>query len=933
MEYKKTLNLPTTAFPMKANLADREPGILGLWEKTGNYAASIADETRPPFILHDGPPYANGDIHIGHTLNKVLKDFVVRYKSMRGFWAPYVPGWDCHGQPIDHQVEKKLAGRELAAYEFRALCREYALTYVKRQSDEFKRLGIRGNFARPYLTLDHEYEATIVRVFAEMYEKELIYQGLKPVYWCYNDKTALAEAEIEYRDEASPSIYVRFPLTSDFAPLRKYSEPKSIVIWTTTPWTLPANVAVAVHPDEEYAAVKTDDEILIMASSLASQVATETGLKKTETVATFSGRDLAGIKVKRPILDENSVVVTADYVTLDTGTGCVHIAPGHGEEDYLVGMEYDLPVIMPVDDAGVFTDEAGKWAGHHINDANTEIVADLKERGLLLADSEVAHSYPHCWRCKNPVIFRATRQWFVSMDKGAMRKKALAAIKDVTWIPSAGEKRIAAMVEERPDWCISRQRTWGVPLPILYCEECGKPVVTKKTLSAIEDMFRREGADSWYEKQVEDIVPAGTVCGACGHTGLRKGLDILDVWFESGTSHAAVLRTRPDQRWPADLYLEGSDQHRGWFQLSLLVSVGLGDAAPYKGVLTHGFVVDGEGRKMSKSLGNVISPLDLIAKNGADILRLWVSSGDYSNPAVAISGEILDRIGESYRRIRNTVRFLLGNLADFDPGKDTVSFEQMDEIDRWAVMRTHRLLKNATTANDAYQFHEAYREVYNFCAIDMSAFYLDVLKDRLYTFLPDSRERRSTQTALQEILMVLTKIIAPVLCFTAEEIWQTVPESYRDAESVHLTAWPEIKQGYIDQALDEKWTMLINVRDEVLRALETMRNDKLIGNSLEAKVELHAKGKLLEMLEAEAVKLPMLFIVSQATVLKAQEEPPPGFIEAAGIKDLAIKVSKASGVKCERCWNYNDEVGKDSEHSTLCPRCADNVRRWPEETG
>ena len=928
MDYKKTLNLPRTAFPMKADLAEREPGILGFWEKSDNYAKSVADRNRPSFILHDGPPYANGDIHMGHTLNKVLKDIVVRYKNMSGYWAPYVPGWDCHGQPIDHQVEKKLQGKEVPAPEFRKLCREYALTYVDRQGEQFKRLGVRGNYKKPYLTLDREYEATVVCAFAKMYAKGLIYEGLKPVYWCYRDKTALAEAEIEYEDETSPSIYVRFPLLTSFKPLVGEHEPVSIIIWTTTPWTLPANVAVAVHPDEEYSAVRTKSEIIIMASRLVPVVAEETGLTDVEEITRFCGRDLKGLRLKHPILDKESKIVTAAYVALDTGTGCVHIAPGHGEEDYLVGQENGLPTVMPVDDDGIFTDEAGKWAGKHIKDANPEIVADLAARGVMLWSGEVVHPYPHCWRCKSPVIFRATRQWFVSMEKGNMRQKALAEIGKVKWIPAVGEKRIRAMVEERPDWCISRQRTWGVPLPILYCEDCSKPVVTEATLKSIEELFRREGADAWYLNEISKIVSEDTKCTECGGFNLRKGLDILDVWFESGTSHEAVLKTRDDQRWPADLYLEGSDQHRGWFQLSLLVSVGVGDAAPYRRVLTHGFTVDGQGRKMSKSLGNVISPLDLMTTSGADILRLWTASGDYSSPAVAISDEIISQVAESYRRIRNTVRFLLGNLADFNFNDDAVAYGEMDEIDRWAMIKTYKLLDLVTGAYDRYQFHDAFRELYNFCAVDMSAFYLDILKDRLYTFPPDSWERRSTQTALAEMLKIITKTLAPVLCFTAEEIWQIMPEALRDAESVHLSVWPTPREDIWDLTLEEKWKTLIGIRNEVLKALEAARNNKLIGNALEAKVEVYIKGTILKLLQENESLLTALFIVSKVSVEGAKKPPADAFASQT-IKGLTVYVRKADGAKCERCWNYSSEVGKDKKHPTLCARCARNVGKWP----
>ncbi|MFH1737284.1 MAG: class I tRNA ligase family protein, partial [Actinomycetota bacterium] len=685
-----------------------------------------------------------------------------------------------------------------------------------------------------------------------------------------------------------------------------------------------------VHPDEEYSAVRTGGEILIMASRLVPVVAEETGLTDTNEITRFRGRDLKGLRLKHPILAKESEVVTAAYVTLDTGTGCVHIAPGHGEEDYLVGQENDLPTVMPVDDDGIFTDEAGKWAGKHIKDANPEIVADLAARRILLWSGEVVHSYPHCWRCKSPVIFRATRQWFVSMEKGDMRRKALAEIGKVKWIPAVGEKRIRAMVEERPDWCISRQRTWGVPLPILYCEDCGKPVVTEATLKAIEELFRREGADAWYLKEITEIVPKGTKCTGCGEFSLRKGLDILDVWFESGTSHEAVLKTRDDQRWPADLYLEGSDQHRGWFQLSLLVSIGVGDTAPYRSVLTHGFTVDGEGRKMSKSLGNVINPLDLMEESGADILRLWTASGDYSSPAVAISDEIISQVAESYRRIRNTVRFLLGNLADFNFNDDAVAYGEMDEIDRWAMIRTYRLLHLVTGAYDRYQFHDAFREVYNFCALDMSAFYLDILKDRLYTFPPDSRERRSTQTAMAEILMVITKTLAPVLCFTTEEIWQVMPEALRGAESVHLSAWPTGREDVWDSTLEEKWATLIGIRNDVLKALEVARNSKLIGNALEAKVELYLKGNLIKLLQKNETLLPMLFIVSQVSVEGAKKPPADAFVSQK-VKGMAVYVKKADGVKCERCWNYSLEVGADKEHATLCPRCVNNVRKWPTD--
>lgn len=911
--YKKTLNLPYTDFPMKADLARREPDILKFWDKKNIYVLSIKKDKEKPFILHDGPPYANGDIHLGHTLNKVLKDIVVKYKSMRGFWAPFVPGWDCHGQPIDHEVEKLLKGKKVEAKVFREKCRQYALKYVKRQAEQFRRLGVRGDYQKPYLTLDYSYEATVIRAFATLFKKGLIYQGLKPVHWCYTDKTALAEAEIEYADHETPSIYVKFPIKSRFKELEAFKEKKSMVIWTTTPWTLPANVAVAVHPDEQYSAVKRGEDIFIMASRLVPVVAEDAKLGRYEVVKKFKGKNLRGLKLTHPLMKWDSVVVTAKYVTLEQGTGCVHIAPGHGQEDYQVGLEYGLPTPMPVDDNGLFTKEAGKWAGIHVMEANASIVDDLDKRKFLLNSGTILHSYPHCWRCKNPVIFRATRQWFVSMEKANLRKKALGAIEEVKWIPSSGEHRIRAMVEERPDWCISRQRVWGVPLPIFYCTSCDEPLISEATLKAVEDVFAKEGSDAWFLRKPAEIVPAGQVCSKCGGKEFRKGEDILDVWFESGTSHAAVLKTREDQRWPANLYLEGSDQHRGWFQLSLLVSVGIGSSAPYKAVLTHGFLVDGQGRKMSKSLGNVIDPLEVIKESGADILRLWVASGDYSSPDVAISEEILERVAEAYRRIRNTARFLLGNLNDFDFSSDGVAYEEMEEIDKWALLRLHKLIEKVTRDYDRYLFHQAARHIHNFCVIDMSAFYLDVLKDRLYTAGRYSKARRSAQTALRDILISLARMIAPILSFTAEEIWQALPATFDRAVSAELAGWPKANKTYFDEALEEKWDRLVKVRDEALKMLETARANKLIGNSLEAKVEVYTKGKLYDFLVANQDLLPTIFIVSQVGVHKTSK------------KERDIKISRASGAKCERCWNYSDQVGRDRKHPTLCPRCIEVV--------
>jgi isoleucyl-tRNA synthetase len=793
---------------------------------------------------------------------------------------------------------------------------------------------VRGNFEKPYLTLDYVYEATVVRTFARLYKAGLIYQGRKPVHWCYTDRTALAEAEIEYVDEESPAIYVRFPLKSEFNHLADFKEPKSIVIWTTTPWTLPANVAVAVHPKEQYSAVKIrpagehkGGEILIMASRLVPVVTEEANLKEYSVVKTFEGEDLKGLRLKHPLMNWHSAVVTAEYVTLEQGTGCVHIAPGHGQEDYLIGQREHLPMPMPVDDEGVFTKEAGKWGGKHVREANSMIIKDLRDGGLLLGEGKIIHSYPHCWRCKNPVIFRATSQWFVSMEKNDLRKRALRAIKEVAWFPAISARRITAMVAERPDWCISRQRSWGVPLPIFYCLECDEPLITDETLKEIEELFGHKGSDSWFDMEASEILPAGIKCASCGGDKFRKGDDILDVWFESGTSHAAVLRTREDQKWPADLYMEGSDQHRGWFQLSLLVSVGTEDRAPYGGVLTHGFTVDELGRKMSKSLGNVVDPLEVIEKSGADILRWWVASRDFASD-FAVSQEILDRIAEAYRRIRNTARFLLGNINDFDYKREAVPYSKLEEIDRWALMRLHQLIEEVTRHYDTYQFHLVFHNIYNFCVIDLSAFYLDVLKDRLYISGSTSRERLSAQTVLSEILSVLTSLISPILSFTAEEIWQFLPENMRDSVSVQVAGWPATKKEYIDRDLEAKWDRLLMVRDEALKALEVARTNKLIGNSLEAKVEIYSKDKLYDFLKGNESLLPSLLIVSQVEVGELSERLPKEGYQSEVIKNLAFVVRRASGEKCERCWNYSANLGTDANHPTLCPRCTGVIHQY-----
>lgn len=933
MDYKKTLNLPQTDFSMKANLAKKEPEILKMWEEEDIYKLiAKQNQKKPRFILHDGPPYANGDIHAGTAFNKILKDIIVKYKSMSENSAPFVPGWDCHGQPIEHQVEKQLGEKinEITQAELREKCKDYALDFVDRQREQFKRLGVMGTWAKPYLTLDYSYEATNIRVFRKLYQKGLIYKGKKPIYWCYDCKTALAEAEIEYKDEESPSIYVKFPLTSGSGKKLtsllqnkqkgRITQTPSMVIWTTTPWTLPANVAVALHPEVDYALVKVGDESFIMAERLVPPVFEELGIENYKIITKIPGAQFENLNLSHPILDTESRVILADFVTLDQGTGCVHIAPGHGEDDYLVGLKYDLPAPMPVDDRGVFDEQAGIFKGKHIFKANPEIIDYLKQKNLLLDSFSITHPYPHCWRCKKSVIFRATEQWFISMDKTGLREEALKAVESVSWIPNWSIQRISSMISERPDWCISRQRSWGVPIPVFYCNKCGKELISEVILKAVEDLFTQLGADSWFEKEAQEILPAGVKCSRCNSEEFSKGTDILDVWFESGVSHFAVLETNPDLAWPADMYVEGSDQHRGWFQSSLLASVGVVDKSPYKTVLTHGFVVDGEGRKMSKSLGNVIDPQDVIEQSGADVLRLWVASADYSSD-IAISKEILDRMREAYRRIRNSFRFILGNISDLNYQDDKVEYEDLREIDRWAIASLNRLLEKTNQAYENSQFYRVFQAVYNFCIKELSAFYFDVLKDTLYTEAAKSHARRSAQTALVEILLVLVKVIAPVLAFTAEEIWQQIPDELRKEASVHLASLPQAESKYFNSSLEGNWEKLFEVRNEVLKALEIARKEGVIGDSLESKVKLYVSPKTLEFLKTYESSLPQIFITSQVELLKFSEKSSDKAFISEKSDNLAVLVEKAEGAKCERCWNYSTSVGRGAKHIKLCERC------------
>lgn len=922
MEYDKTINLPKTDFPMRANLPQREPEILKFWEEVDIYKrVQEANKGKPKFILHDGPPYANGDIHLGTTLNKILKDFIVKYRSMSGYDAPYVPGWDTHGLPIENQVIKKLKvnRHQIDPVEFRKICAEYALKYVNIQRESFKRLGVRGDWNNPYLTLDPEYEAAQIGVFGEMAKKGYIYKGMKPVYWCSDCETALAEAEVEYQDKRSPSIYVKFPVKDAkglFDQERAY-----VVIWTTTPWTIPANVAICLHPEYEYVLVKVGEDKLLMAKELYEAALTACGLTAEEILSTFKGNELEGVVCRHPLLERDSLVINGEHVTLDAGTGCVHTAPGHGLEDYEVGRRYNLPVISPLDDRGRFTDEIPAYQGLTYDEANKVITKDLEEKGALLKLDFIQHQYPHCWRCKHPVIFRATEQWFASIQ--GFREEALKAIDEVRWIPAWGRDRIYNMVADRSDWCISRQRAWGVPIPIFYCEKCGEPIINDETIKHVQELFRVHGSNIWFAKEAAELVPPGLKC-SCGHDKFRKETDIMDVWFDSGSSHAAVLRTNPELSWPADLYLEGSDQHRGWFNSSLSTSVATTGRAPYKAVLTHGYVVDEKGRKMSKSLGNGIDPLDVVKQLGADVLRLWVASSDYRRD-IAASPNIMKQMSEAYRKIRNTCRFLLGNLYDFDPAKDRVPYDQLLEIDRWALLKLHKLIAKVTKAYEDYEFHVVYHSIHNFCVVDMSAFYLDIIKDRIYIYRPDDVRRRSAQTVMYEIIMDLVRLLTPILAFTTEEIWRYIPKAPEAPVSVQLAGWPEVNPDYLDEKLEEKWDKLIAVRDEVDKALEVARQEKIIGNSLNAKVTLFVDRQWYDFLKAMEEELPTIFIVSAVEVDQA-EAAPLDALTASQLEGLKLKVELAPGEKCERCWNHSTTVGADPQHPTLCARCVEVVK-------
>jgi isoleucyl-tRNA synthetase len=919
MDYGKTLNLLQTEFPMRGNLPQAEPKMQAWWKEIDIYK-KVQEHRKggPKFILHDGPPYANGDIHIGHALNKVLKDIIVRYKSMQGYDAPYVPGWDTHGLPIEQAIANsgKADRKKMSVSEFREACRQYALQWVEKQKTQFQRLGVRGDWENPYLTLTPAFEAQQIRLFGEMVKKGYIYKGLKAIYWSPSSESALAEAEIEYKEKTSPSIYVAFDVKDGKGLL---PEDAAVVIWTTTPWTLPANLAISVHPEYDYVLVEADGRKFVVAAELLDNVKQTIGWQQVSELKRFKGAELEYAVCKHPFYDRDSLVICGEHVTLDAGTGCVHTAPGHGEDDFSIGAKYNLDVLCPVDEQGNFTKDAPGFEGMFYDKANKVITEKLEASGHLLKLGFIQHQYPHDWRTKKPIIFRATEQWFASVDN--FRQAMLDEIKNLNWTPKWGEIRLHNMIAERGDWCISRQRTWGVPIPIFYCRNCGEPLVNDRTIEHVAGIFEQHGSNAWFDRDEKDLLPEGTVCAKCGHGEFRKETDIMDVWFDSGSTHAGVLKTRDDLAWPADMYLEGSDQYRGWFNSSLITSVAVNGKAPYKGILSHGFTLDGEGRKMSKSLGNTVDPNKVSDTLGADILRLWVSSVDYKEDH-RISDAILKQITEVYRKIRNTLRFFLGNLDGFKIERDRVAYKDMNELDRFAVIQLNRMVDRVIQAYESYDFHVVYQAIHHFCAVEMSSFYLDIIKDRLYVSAPNDPQRRAAQTVIYDALTTITKLIAPILPHTADEVWRYIPDV--DLLSVQLADMPKVDGSVFDAELERKWDRFMDVREEVFKALEIARKDKTIGNSLGAKVDIYPLAAETAELLAKFDRLDTLFIVSQVEVHEAGATAPE---DAFRDSLVAVKVRVADGEKCERCWIVTPEVGKHehAEHSTLCPRCAEVV--------
>jgi isoleucyl-tRNA synthetase len=930
VDLKKTVNLPATDFPMKGDLPRREPKILAQWEEGRLYdQIRAACAGHPLYVLHDGPPYANGAIHLGTAFNKTVKDFIVKSKTMAGYDSPYVPGWDCHGLPIEFKVDNDLGPKkaQMSAAEIRAACRAYAAKFVDLHRTEFKRLGIFGRWDDPYLTMSAQYESVIAGAFVDFLDKGYIYKGLKPVNWCIRDRTALAEAEVEHEDHASPSIWVRFQLKSDPALIDVRLSGREVygLIWTTTPWTLPANLAIAFHPKFEYVAVEVAGTVYIVAEGLLKATADHCGWDRPVELARFTGKNLEGTVFAHPFLERDSVGILGDYVTLEQGTGAVHTAPGHGHEDYLAGQQYGLPTYCPVDAAGRFFPAEGAPGklpeilfGKTVWEANPLVIDILRERGALLGEKTVRHSYPHCWRCHRPTIFRATEQWFIGMERNGLREKTLAAIAAVRWHPSWGQERMANMISARPDWCISRQRVWGVPITAFYCEGCSEPLTDRRYLNKVVQLFAEHTADIWYSRTAAELLGPEARCGKCGGQAFRKENDILDVWFDSGSSHLAVLTKENVLPWPSDLYLEGGDQYRGWFQSSLLVGVGLRGAAPYRNCATHGWTLDAEGRAMSKSIGNVIEPQEIVSQYGADVLRLWVASVEFTED-VRLSETILTRLTEAYRKLRNTFRWALGNLHDFDPLTDALPAQELAWIDQWVLGRAADLVSRCRSHYEEFAFHRVYQAVYNFATTDLSAVYFDVLKDRLYTSAPRSRARRSAQTALYRINSALLRLTAPLLVYTAEEVWSHMRRPAQSPQSVHLTLFP--KPAELDGDLPPQsksripdWERLMEVRAEALKSLETARKEKFIGAPLEARVRLQAGAQLYPLLERYRAELPGLLIVSQVEI-----EPAPDV-------ELGVVVERAGGAKCERCWKYTFDVGSDPELATVCASCAAAVK-------
>lgn len=924
MDYKKTLNLPVTSFAMKANLPSREPKQLKEWEESNLYGKiREASKGRKKFILHDGPPYANGNLHIGHALNKILKDIIIRSRQMAGFDVPYVPGWDCHGLPIEHNVDKKLGSKKknMTQVEVRKKCRDYATNFVGIQREEFKRFGVLAEWENPYLTMAYDFEARIAKECGEFAVNGDMYIGKKPIHWCCSCQTALAEAEIEHKDQVSPSIYVKFPMVDEPGAEIPALAGKnvSVVIWTTTPWTLPANLGICLNPSLLYSAVEIDGgDVLILAKDLVENVMEKFGVTDYSILAEIDGVSLEKKKCRHPFYDRESLIVLGDHVTTETGTGCVHTAPGHGADDYITGLKYGLEPYSPVGDNGCYVEDLELFSGQFILKANKEIISLMEENKSLMKHEDMSHSYPHCWRCKKPVIFRATPQWFISMDKTGLRKKALEEIDNVKWIPSWGRERIFGMIENRPDWCVSRQRSWGVPIPVYYCEKCNEVHVTQKSVDRIYELFKEHGADIWFEKEAGDLLPEDAVCETCGHTTFKKDTNILDVWFDSGVTHAAVLSERDYLERPADLYLEGSDQHRGWFHSSLLTSVGKVGVAPYKSVLTHGFVVDAKGRKMSKSEGNVIAPKKVIDQYGAEILRLWVASSDYRDD-IRISDNIIKQLSDAYRRIRNTCRYMLGNLSDFQPETDLVDYDLLSDLDKYILHRLTVLIENGLESYETFEFHTIYHTLYNFCSIELSSFYLDVAKDSLYVYAPASEKRKSIQTVMYILTNAIVRFMAPLLPFTSEEVWGHMPDCEGKEESIHLAEQVTVNHAWKNDELAATWETILDVRSEVTKALEEARVKKLIGHPLDASVSINVSGAYRETLDGYSDILKDIFIVSDASL--ADGEKAVGAYESKDVEGLSILIGKAPGEKCERCWTYDVTTGANPKYANSCEKC------------